>query len=507
MHQPNNKPWRAGLIISIGLIACIAGYFGLLNYYSFDISSDDALYFQRALSHFSVLEFSPHFPGYPGFVWLERLIHVINSHPNSNVILSFLSAITLTISVFMYCYQRMKIKSFALFAVLLFLLQGNIAELALNGLSDASALWFFSLYLLLTRFHLPLGSGPLLKTKLHRVLQSLLPRQTFSAIISGLLLAACLATRPSYLPLVACAMLLELFYHRQRRQGYQRLGWQIFSITLVGVICAFYVFMQDGWAYIEEGQRFTQGHFTIWGNTTSTTDSRLSQWLTTLTNTYSTLGVILLTSILAIGLYLPRTRGLSILVCCWFAWIIRGQNPENIRHLAVFSLLLPIICAQLIEHVYQTQRMRPALYILSCILLVTLGYHSIKQFTQQRNAPVLQATQFFKTMDKQQMIISNYNIDNLRNNLPQHVILDRHYQSSSNYQAQQQGYWRLSSNRLNNESIVKQFKGRFLGERSLYLYYFDPNHLNITANIALSRQTDIMITILNRNAYFPTKML
>ena len=87
------------------------------------------------------------------------------------------------------------------------------------------------------------------------------------------------------------------------------------------------------------------------------------------------------------------------------------------------------------------------------------------------------------------------------------MILDRHYQSSSNYQAQQQGYWRLSSNRLNNESIVKQFKGRFLGERSLYLYYFDPNHLNITANIALSRQTDIMITILNRNAYFPTKML
>lgn len=478
MHQPNNTPWRTDLIVCISLIACIAGYFGLLNYYSFDISSDDALYFQRALSHFSVLEFSPHFPGYPGFVWLERLISAISSHPNSNVLLSFLSAIALTVSVFVYCYQRMQIKSFALFSVLLFLLQGNIAELAFNGLSDASALWFFSLYLLLTRFHLPLGSTPLLKTKLHRVLQPLLQGQTFSAVISGLLLAACLATRPSYLPLVATAMLLGLLYHRQRRQGYQRLGWQILSITLVGILCALYVFMQDGWAYIEEGRRFTQGHFTIWGNTTSTTDSRLSQWLTTLTNTYSTLGVILLTSMLAIGLYQQKTRGLSILVCCWFAWIIRGQNPENIRHLAVFSLLLPIICAQLIEHFYQTQRMRPALYILSFILLVTLGYHSIKQFTQQRNAPVLQVTQFFKTMNKQQIIISNYNIDNLRHNLPQHVILDRHYQSSSNYLAQQLGYWRLSSNKLNSGGLVALFKGRFLGERSLYLYYFDLNHLN-----------------------------
>ena len=181
---------------------------------------------------------------------------------------------------------------------------------------------------------------------------------------------------------------------------------------------------------------------------------------------------------LAIGLYQQKTRGLSILVCCWFAWIIRGQNPENIRHLAVFSLLLPIICAQLIEHFYQTQRMRPALYILSFILLVTLGYHSIKQFTQQRNAPVLQVTQFFKTMNKQQIIISNYNIDNLRHNLPQHVILDRHYQSSSNYLAQQLGYWRLSSNKLNSGGLVALFKGRFLGERSLYLYYFDLNHLN-----------------------------
>jgi len=480
MHQQNNKFWRSNLIVCISLMACIAGYFGLLNYYSFDISSDDALYFQRALSHFSVLEFSPHFPGYPGFVWLERIINTISSHPNSNVLLSFLSAITLTVSVFIYCYQRMQIKSFALFAILLFLLQGNIAELAFNGLSDASALWFFSLYLLLTRFHPPLHSSSLL--------QPLLQRQIFTAIISGLLLAACLATRPSYLPLVASAMLLELLYHCQGKQDYQRLGWQVCSITFVGIICALYVFMQDGWAYIEEGRRFTQGHFTIWGNTTSTTDSLFNQWLTTLTNTYSTPGVILLISMLTLGLYLTKTRGLSILVCCWFVWIIRGQNPENIRHLAVFSLLLPIICAQLMEHLHQTQRIRPVLYLLSLILLITLGYHSIKQFTPQKNAPVLQATQFFNTMNQQQFIISNYNIDNLRHNLPQHVILDRHYQSSSHYQAQQQGYWQLSSNKLGidkpntgkrvNDDLVAVFKGRFLGERSLYLYYFDLNHLN-----------------------------
>ncbi|QUM76887.1 hypothetical protein HWV00_11915 [Moritella sp. 24] len=459
-----SKPWYSDLIACISLIACIAGYFGLLNYYSFDISSDDALYFQRALTYFSVLEFSPHFPGYPGFVWFERIIAAISSHPNSNVLLSFLSAIALTVSVFVYCHRCMHIKGFALFAVLLFLLQGNIAELAFNGLSDATALWFFSLYLLQTHLYT------------HPISQSA-SKHTCSALMSGLLLAACLATRPSYLPLVASAMVLELAFHA-KRQRYKRLGWQLLSISVVGLFCAGYVFMQDGWAYIEEGQRFTQGHFAIWGNTTSSPDSLLQQWLTTLTDTYSSLGLILLTTSLLIGLYVPKTRGLSILACCWFAWIIRGQNPENIRHLAVFSLLLPIITAQLVEHFYQQQRIRPMLYTISIILFITLGYHSLNQFTVQKNAPVSQASHFFNTMDEQQIIISNYNIDNLRHTLPQHVILDRHYQSSSNYQAQQQGYWRLSSNKLNNEKTVKQFKGRFLGERDLYLYYFDLNHFS-----------------------------
>ncbi|MDX2319804.1 MAG: hypothetical protein QNK26_04325 [Moritella sp.] len=474
MHQLKNKSWYSDVIVCISLIACIAGYFGLLNYYSFDISSDDALYFQRALSHFSVLEFSPHFPGYPGFVWLERLIHSFSQHPNSNVVVSFLSAIALTFSVFIYCYQRIKIKTWALFAVLLFLLQGNIAELAFNGLSDAAALWFFSLYLLFTRFTPTLTATCRCITGAKKGSA----RGIITAIITGLLLALCLATRPSYLPLVISAMLLALFYPSKSQSNYKQLSWQIISITIIGLICAFYVFMQDGWAYLEEGQRFTQGHFAIWGNTANTTDSLLSQWLTALINTYSAVGLGLLTSSLAIGLYITKTRGLSILTCCWLAWIIRGQNPENIRHLAVLSLLLPIISAQLLEHFYHTQRLRPALCIFSVMLLLVLSSHSLTQFTAQTNAPVFQANQFFNNNNEQQIIISNYNIDNLRHNLAQHVILDQHYQDSSNYQVQQQGYWRLSSNPLDNEKLVTQFKGRFLGERSLYLYYFAPNHLN-----------------------------
>lgn len=463
----NKQNWLLGF----GLITCISGYFAALSYYSFDISSDDALYFQRALSHFSVLEFSPHFPGYPGFVWLERLVQGVSGHAISNVLLSFISAIALSLSVFVYCYQRIETKAFALFAVLLFLLQGNLAELAFNGLSDATALLFFSLYLF-TQADKPSISPSI-------------------GLISGLLLAACLATRPSYLPLVVSALALELLTLRNFNQrnfaqrnltqsnwistAWTRLGWQLVSISIVGLICAGYIFIHDGWAYFDEARRFTQGHFTIWGNTGDQQDPIYLQWLNALLRTYSAPGLVILTVSLIAGLYIRHTRQLSILACCWLFWILRGQNPENIRHLAVLSLLLPIIFSLLADQFYPRRRTLVIVSMLSIISI--LGYHSMDKFSPNRHAPSEQARHFFQAittmpLQSQQTIISNYNIATLRDSLPQHVILDRHYQSSSAYLAKQGDYWQLSSTLLTQQQPLKTFNGRFLGERTLYLYYY-----------------------------------
>jgi hypothetical protein len=458
LSTANKQNW----LIGICLITCISGYFTALSYYSFDISSDDALYFQRALSHFSVLEFSPHFPGYPGFVWLERLLQGVSGHATSNVLLSFISAIALSLSVFVYCYQRIETKVFALFAVLLFLVQGNLAELAFNGLSDATALLFFSFYLF-TQSDKPSTST------------------TTNGLFSGLLLAACLATRPSYLPLVVSALALELFTQRNLAQchliqhswlglAWTRLGWQLVSISIVGLICAGYIFIHDGWAYFDEARRFTQGHFTIWGNTGDLHDPVYLQWLNALLRTYSVPGLVMLTASLIVGLYIRHTRQLSILACCWLVWILRGQNPENIRHLAVLSLLLPIIFSLLAAHFFQRSRTFVIVSMLSIISI--LGYHSMDKFSHNKHAPSEQASQFFQALPTQQTIISNYNIATLRDSLPQHVILDRHYQSSSTYLAKQGGYWQLSSTLMTQQQPLKTFNGRFLGERPLYLYYY-----------------------------------
>ena len=45
-------------------------WLGWLLAFPVALDSDDALNFAHGVVRFSVLEFSPHFPGYPAFIWL-----------------------------------------------------------------------------------------------------------------------------------------------------------------------------------------------------------------------------------------------------------------------------------------------------------------------------------------------------------------------------------------------------------------------------------------------------
>lgn len=446
---------REHVIVHLLAISILISYFILLAGYSFDISSDDALYFQRALTQFSVLEFSPHFPGYPGFVWLEQLIYAVSDHPESNVITSFIAAIILSLSVYLFIFQRIENKWFALFALIIFIQQGSLAESALNGLSDASALAFFSIYLCLC-----IGK-----------------QTTHTSISSGLLLAACLAIRPSYLPLVSAALFIHFLCERQVKMVLVQLA----MIGLVGLVCATFVFFHDGWAYFEEAQRFTQGHFSIWGNTAQESGSKLQQWFTAFSEFNSiTANAVLLISLYC-GLFVRCTRYLTCIFILWLSWIIYGQNPANIRHIAVLSLLSPLIFTLLLntliqgcDRKYPNKHSGTMLLVCTFIIFIHSGYRHISVNSITHNAPSQQAVQFFTLYNTEQYIISNYHIATLKHALPQHIILDNYYQASSLYKANslsQRGFWQLSSTPLPQKPTAT-FNGRFTGERTLYLYYF-----------------------------------
>ena len=56
-------------------------WLGWLLTFPVALDSDDALNFAHGVVRFSVLEFSPHFPGYPAFIWLARLINLAVDEP------------------------------------------------------------------------------------------------------------------------------------------------------------------------------------------------------------------------------------------------------------------------------------------------------------------------------------------------------------------------------------------------------------------------------------------
>ncbi len=123
------------------MLAAICVCFYYLSYFSWQISSDDAFNFARAVERFSVLEFRPHFPGYPALIAAVHLFAIftddsvtalISYNVFSAGILSFASAYLL--------YQLTDKVSFAALLIVFMVLNPLLLGLVLSGLSDTPAL-------------------------------------------------------------------------------------------------------------------------------------------------------------------------------------------------------------------------------------------------------------------------------------------------------------------------------------------------------------------------------
>ena len=313
--------WASSCSTTIWLLILLQGvWLGWLLTFPVALDSDDALNFAHGVVRFSVLEFSPHFPGYPAFIWLVRLINLAVDDPARAVQWASLFGTALIAPLAAGLAVKLWQRPSLLAPVWLLVLALPLTPtLALSGLSDGPALaaWL----------------GALLALS-HR-----------KPALAGLLLGLLLALRPSYFVLALLPLWLGL-HHKGERIRF------VLPIALVGLASLLFVWQADGWAYFGEGRRFTDGHFTLWGNTAAAHGDRLLSWARTFNAQLTPLWPLAVGALLVLPLW-QRSKGQATALSplwplYWLAlllWTLFGQNPDNPRHLAPLSLLGIVLLA------------------------------------------------------------------------------------------------------------------------------------------------------------------
>ncbi len=294
-------------------------WLGWLLTFPVALDSDDALNFAHGVTRFSVLEFSPHFPGYPAFIWLARLINLAVDDPARAVQWASLLGSSLLAPLAAFLAVRLWQRPSLLVPVWLLVLALPLTPtLALSGLSDGPALAAW--------------------------LAALLALQQRKIALAGLLLGLMLALRPSYFVLALLPLWLGMAQQGTRVRF-------VLPIALVGLACLLFVWQADGWAYFSEGRRFTDGHFTLWGNTAAAHGDRLLSWTNTFNDQFTLLWPLAVGGLLAQPLW-QRVKGHAALSPVWslywlvlLLWTLVGQNPDNPRHLAPITLLGLVLLA------------------------------------------------------------------------------------------------------------------------------------------------------------------
>ncbi|XLU01001.1 hypothetical protein Aerorivi_02873 [Aeromonas rivipollensis] len=307
-----NRPY---LLILLQLV-----WTGWLFTFPVALDSDDALNFAHGVVRFSVLEFSPHFPGYPAFIWLARLINLAVDDPAAAVQWASLLGTALIAPLTALLAVRLWQRPSLLAPVWLLVLALPLTPtLALSGLSDGPALaaWL----------------GALLALQHRRI------------ALTGLMVGLLLALRPSYFVLALLPLWLGIEHKGERRKF-------LLPIALVGLISLLFVWQADGWAYFGEGRRFTDGHFTLWGNTAAAHGDRLLSWARTFHDQLTPLWPLAVGALLVLPLWQRSKDQAAALSPLWplywlalLLWTLFGQNPDNPRHLAPLTLLGIVLLA------------------------------------------------------------------------------------------------------------------------------------------------------------------
>jgi hypothetical protein len=437
------------LIFSLSAI-CFFLYY--LTFFTWQVSSDDAFNFVNAIERFSVLEFRPHFPGYPAFIGAIHLFTwFFESHLTALIVYTSFSTLSMTLLCAYLVYLVTKKVPLSLLVTACCLLNPLLLGLALSGLSDAPALML-------------LVAGVLFAYK----------KQPF---LMGWAIALMLATRPSYLPLALSFVLFLPLFENKKRAVFLTL----IPILVIGLFSFLFLFSKDGISYFSEGLRFTQGHFLIWGNTAiEQTQAPIIIWFEHIIEFMGMQGGVLLLSTLLLSLFDKNyfIKALAMCTVIYFSYILVAQNPDNIRHFApVFYLFLVLFFAQL-------NNLKPLVLRSMLVALLLFATFSVYPQAYKQQDPTNQAISYLQhqaslhTGSMPLLLATNYSVHWMTQQLKQFSVLDSYY-ASSEIRIKKTSAWRLSGSPLSADyyQLVKIFYKRLPTERTLYLYRLFDNGL------------------------------
>lgn len=431
------------LCLSFTLAAVWVFLFYLTNF-SWQVSSDDAFNFVNAIERFSVLEFRPHFPGYPAFIGVIHLFTMFfESHLTALIAYTSFSTLMMTLICAYLVYLVTHKVALSLLVISCCLLSPLLLGLALSGLSDAPALMLLFTGLVFTY-----------------------KKQPF---LMGTAIALMLATRPSYAPLALSFLLfLPLFENKK-----ETVIFTMVPMVVIGLFSFLFLISKDGFSYFSEGVRFTQGHFLIWGNTAAEqTQSTVVVWFEHIVDFMGGAGTFLLMLTLVINLFDKDyfIKALAIFTLLYFSYIFWAQNPDNIRHFApVYYLFL----VQFFVLLSRSKQLVVSWLLVALLLLPALPFYQQQTIKQDPTNQAISYLQSQVLLDSElpRMLAANYSVFWITAQLKQFSVLDSYYPSSE-VAIKNSASWRLSGSPLEADyyQLVKTFYKRLPTERTLYLY-------------------------------------
>lgn len=376
--------------------------------------NDDSLFLVKGIDNFSIIDFSPHFPGYVSIVLLGKFLNIfLNDNKESLFILTALCGALTPLVVFAYV-SKLKDKKTAFVAFLLTISSVYILNISLSMLSESIGLFFFFLGLYFFEIY---------KYK-----------------SSGVIFSIAFFSRPSYLIFYIVGLIYIYFFKKDALKDI------LIAFFFMAFIFLTYIFLSNGMLFIYEAKRFIFGHFTLWGTGQNSDIS----WVSNIFR-YENIVYILLP--LVFIKFDKKFLLILVLFISYFLWLIFAQNPENMRHLVPLSIFASILLSSVLVNYHK-------------IIITIFVFNIYILFTYtNKHSPIDQIITEIK--DEKKIVISNRSIEILRASIKNRVF-DKYYINSSKYYFQNKKVYMITTIRP-KEKKYKVFKGRFLGERDYYL--------------------------------------